>query len=425
MKYKLSIYNNIFSFESKKYLYNSHSGAFFSMDSDLDYYLTHIGNTENVETNSAFTFLREKGIIVPQCLDEFGQFRMRGLYNQFDTHPRQISFVILTTTACNYRCFYCYQDGVQGQHMTTETQNAVIKFVCQSIDNTGCASIRITWFGGEPLLNQACIEHISEQIIPYCHERSIEYSASIISNGSLIDKSFIDKFQAYHIQNIQITVDGTAPTYCVYKGSSHKDYCAVAKNLLSLSQVTCLDIRLNTDGENYPQIKSFVKEIIAAGICIPNTNFYLAKIYDSSWKNNKVFSDLQIDFLSFLFQNELYKNIFAYLPKSKYISCGLMQQCSAVIDVDGALLRCEHYVGNCDEVIGTVFEGRFFNDGDYKFIDDPIPKRCKVCSMYPICRRGCAQLRIDKKTSDNCLAFKNFVEKTLLYISKSLRQSGK
>lgn len=114
---------------------------------------------------------------------------------------------------CNARCFYCYEDGLRYGRMRQEDCENIVNFL-KTLD---CSQgIDLTWFGGEPLMNQEWMDCFSDSL----EKTGIEFSAFIITNGSKIDDTTIDKMvNKWKIQAIQITLDGSYEKYF-----SRKDY---------------------------------------------------------------------------------------------------------------------------------------------------------------------------------------------------------
>ena len=76
-------------------------------------------------------------------------------------HPEH--FTILTTSACNARCFYCYELGLKNKtHMSLETAEKVAKYIIKHAPKD--RSVTLDWFGGEPLFNHKMISIISSRV---------------------------------------------------------------------------------------------------------------------------------------------------------------------------------------------------------------------------------------------------------------------
>ena len=428
MLYKTSIYNNWYEFHSKRYLFNSHSGTFSSVTQELYDYIIKINENKNPHENVYFDFLIRKGIIVPADLEEFNLVYTKSLSEKYGFFSQTLSFVIATTRACNYRCRYCFEETSESSsgnriNMTTETQNSVIKYIKRSLRrNKLCKELFVTWFGGEPLLNKACIKNISEPIIQYCKENDIKYSATVITNGSLIDQEFINMVDTYKINSVQITFDGTMDTYCRYKGALPDQFHRAVESIFSFPLTTRLLVRLNTDFINYPSIKKFVSNLLPRIREEKKENsiiFYLAPIEDGCMTSMfpQQFTSVNKDFLLFLKENKLYSSIKQIIPTPKKISCGLMKSGCYAIDATGALMKCEHYIGDDSKSAGDVFSGSVYNENEMKFTGTNYSNKCTQCSIYPICHEGCIQKRIDRNTFMDCDSFRSNVENILYVLS--------
>ena len=64
-----------------------------------------------------------------------------------EERPEGISgYVILPTTACNARCFYCFEQGMEARKMSPETVEDTLRFILEHRPEG--RGIHIHWFGG-------------------------------------------------------------------------------------------------------------------------------------------------------------------------------------------------------------------------------------------------------------------------------------
>lgn len=97
------------------------------------------------------------------------------------------NIVILTTTDCNARCYYCFEHGIEPLYMQEATAEAIIQY-CKK--NYKEKEIAITWFGGEPLLNWSIIKYITLGLI----DAGYELVSHVTTNGSLVNQEILDFF---------------------------------------------------------------------------------------------------------------------------------------------------------------------------------------------------------------------------------------
>lgn len=115
-------------------------------------------------------------------------------------HPS--TFTILSTTKCNARCFYCYENGLNNKrHMTLEVAEQVADYINKVAYN----HINLAWFGGEPLFNMKVIDKITNKL----HSYNREFTSSMTTNGYLFNKDIIIKAKnTWNLRTVQITIDG-------------------------------------------------------------------------------------------------------------------------------------------------------------------------------------------------------------------------
>ena len=89
--------------------------------------------------------------------------------------------------------------------MTQDVQDAVIQFIKQKIGTS--KSLGVTWYGGEPTLALDVIEYISANLIEYCIDNGLDYSAGIITNGYLLTRETVSLLNKFKVQFYQITLD--------------------------------------------------------------------------------------------------------------------------------------------------------------------------------------------------------------------------
>ena len=96
-------------------------------------------------------------------------------------------FVILPTSACNARCFYCFERGMRYQKMSAETVEDTLRFILRHKPENA-KKIHIHWFGGEPM----CAPDNIDRICAGLTEAGIAFSAAMTSNGSLFTRETAD-----------------------------------------------------------------------------------------------------------------------------------------------------------------------------------------------------------------------------------------
>ena len=152
INYSKSKYNIFVPYnESEFIIYNSLSGSIGKFDLE-----TYKRYKENQLKESEIDKLLEKGILIPDSFDELNKIhndRLCGILNDTIKHYR-----IWPTSACNAKCYYCFEKGVKQESMSKDVADATINFIERGVSNKD--TIKIEWFGGEPLLNIDIIDYV-------------------------------------------------------------------------------------------------------------------------------------------------------------------------------------------------------------------------------------------------------------------------
>lgn len=168
------------------------------------------------------------------------------------------SFTILTTTDCNARCYYCYEAGVSRKTMSAETAGDVAEHIARV---SGGGSVELRWFGGEPLLNTKAMDIICRRL----GEKGIHYRSLMITNGYYLDGAAAEKaVELWHLQKVQITLDGTAEVYNRVKAYAEGGdaYDRVLGNIeTALDAGITVAIRLHVGNHNAEELLRLCEEL--------------------------------------------------------------------------------------------------------------------------------------------------------------------
>ena len=159
------------------------------------------------ENKNTVQKLMEKGMIVSEERDEdvfcYSSY-LKAVNNNY------LHLTINPTDKCNFKCIYCYENNKNG-NMSEETQSDIISFVRKEIHKY--EGLRISWFGGEPLLQMEIIDRLSTEFISICSRLKRSYMATITTNGYLLTKNVFERLLKLKVVHFQITMDGTKETH--------------------------------------------------------------------------------------------------------------------------------------------------------------------------------------------------------------------
>ena len=390
---KESAYNVYKETQGEYLVYNTLYGGFARLDTDeynkiksLSFGLLEIETVDLLKIN---------GFIIDSCINEtevYDKARHKIIKLQ---KVENTGYVIAVTTDCNARCPYCYEKGTDIIYMDRQCADKVINFIDRNYNGN---IINITWFGGEPLLNIEIINYICEKLV----ENNIKFISSIITNGYLFnDKLVTMAGYKWNLSHVQISLDGTEPEYNKiknYKYTNINPFKNVIKNIERLvNNEINVSIRLNISRDNAKNIQELVKYISDKILFNKYLVIYPAFVEGLEKKyslndNEKV--DIIKELLDIVpFYSLAWYRSKLYEPPYLY-ACMRENPLSVVIDSDGSICRCEHYIGRKKlQNINNTYDNvkNFF---DVK-IDYEVNENCKKCKFYPRCLGGCMADRLE------------------------------
>lgn len=309
-------------------------------------------------------------------------------------------FSVLTTTDCNARCFYCYEMGIRRFSMPRETARETAEYIARV---SGGKPVKIRWFGGEPLYNQEAISMICDTLAA----RGIEYKSSMVSNGYYLDTETVQKARdQWHLEKVQITIDGTEDKYNQIKAYIHAEgnpYQRIMNNIRAALQTGIkVTIRLNMDADNATDLLRLVDEIAERFADSPKPNLYVAILQEFAGKihEHNTPEDMEQQYYAIrnkaeeyglLRQKELPHTIQVY-------SCMADNpECETILP-DGRTGRCEHY---SEAVITGSIRDEKRDQNVVRLWQERLDvQECEDCVLYPVCvklkqcewnRNGCTE----------------------------------
>lgn len=331
--------------------------------------------------------LIEKYFLVPLEHDDVKLCdQLREITKKFDTDQILTMYTIVTTTACNARCFYCFEAGAETTFMSEKTSNSVADYI---IKHCGNKRVILNWFGGEPLCNIKPIDIITNQL----DEAKIEYISQFTTNGYLFNKNLIQHArEQWKINSVQITLDGMSETYSAVKNYKNGDVNAfehVIDNVHELlNENIKVIIRMNLDNYNFEELCELSDYLYNTFYKYENFSMYAHPLFENSGYMPIKRQENEKNLLGENFMKLRWKihkmgmwRRGTVLPKKlKIISCMADNKHAVLISTDGKIGRCDRFVNS-----------HFLSDiySDYKISNDNqyIKKcnSCYLCSCYPSC----------------------------------------
>ncbi len=286
-----------------------------------------------------------------------------------DTNYFLRTIVLNLTYSCNLKCSYCYANQgaycQPGISMSYETARQAIDLLFESVRKNSGNTMRIVFFGGEPLLSYQLII----DIVKYVTQKNIdnyEIQYLMTTNGTLIKEAQAIFFKKNKFQ-IMVSIDGDKIThdscriYANGEGSYHDTVCAVE---LMIKKEIPLEGRITIANNNTDILKS-VKHLRKIGLkrITFATDYNLSR---SGFDNFLKSLSLLASYYLYSIQNADYFDISNFtapissiVTKSKKIfhcSAGLSY---LSVGADGLIYRCPRFTDNKLFQIGRVGKNSF------------------------------------------------------------------
>ena len=429
---KASNFNFFFPYEQdneKMIAYNAFSNSLALLDMDKYGMLTAFDEHGTAIDDEEFVKqLKSTGFLVEDEISEIELIRLKMLRSRFST--RSMGLTIAPTADCNFRCPYCYEKGViKPQYMTPETEEAIVKLVesrAKSIE-----TLRVSWYGGEPLMAAGVVESLSKRFIEICEEHKITYNASMVTNGYFLNRENIEMLNSLKVTSVQVTIDGNREMHdsMRFLADGGGTFDTIMDNLSENKDIIpMIDLRMNVNKNNAPHIKE-VQDMVKCRGLSDKVKPYLGKMtkdneeYDGSVCFSA--SDFADEYLSRYYEveNDDYMD---YYPKKKANYCTADSEAGLVIDSEGRVYKCWKDIGKNDRCIGTVKQSKnydFYRNErlylNYLLYDPTQDDLCKHCKVLPICMGSCPADRVVNAT-DKCSMYKFNLDGIMNLVARKL-----
>lgn len=353
---------------------------------------THVISLENV--NKLTDFLIENYYLVPENVDEQSVYcEFNDLINLLDQSQEITSYTVLTTTACNARCFYCFEKDFIPISMSKKTAHDLASYI---IKNHGENEVSLHWFGGEPLCNLAVIDEVSKDL----KAAGCAFKSNITSNGYAFTEELAKRAKSlWNVSFVQITLDGMADEHNRRKnfyGDAPNPFENIIKNIHSLLQNDILvSIRINLDQKNIDSVRELLSFLNDEFSGEKNLVIYPAKIFDDcgAWKIER--SDYERGKLDCSY-NEFKKylsdanrlRVKAADNKYKYNHCGSNNKHHRTISPEGKFLACHNLSATLS--YGSIYDG-ITDEKTFELWmnNSTVRNKCDDCELLPECTAFC------------------------------------
>lgn len=297
-----------------------------------------------------------------------------------------LDITISFTEDCNLACKYCSQNNTKNfNKISKETINDIVEYIeiCKKHYNYKKVSFHL--FGGEPLLCKKEIYYLLEKL----KKTNMQYSFFIDTNGVLIDKEFIKKFDNLTI-SITLSDEEDHNRFRIFK-NGNGSYRQISDNINKihhyLDENHKLIIRFNANHDNIKQFKDFalkLKRKKINEIIIANTYNFDFNNRTNKLSRKKYKAWYTKEALPFLLKNDFDIDF----PTASYF-CKGYEKHSIKIHSNGNISMCNGAKDNSKINIKEIL-AHFRKNGVLNlFIEEKkaelIDSKCKKCSFLLLC----------------------------------------
>lgn len=316
-----------------------------------------------------------------------------------------VSLTICPTMGCNFDCPYCFENHVSGK-MPPDVQDDVVGLAERMMEVSGAKALRVTWFGGEPLLAPDVIESLSALLARAANARGATYEADIITNGYLLTGDVAALLKRAHVTRAQVTLDGIGGAHDATRhlAGGEGTFARIVENLSRPGLPLAVKVRHNVHEGNRAQVeplREFVAHLAAES---KNELSYRAAIVS----DNGVARDrgsqarpLGASEAGRLIASQAARDF----AKGRGHHCGAHRLLSIGIDERGRLQKCWEAVDKPHLSFGTARDwdpanplATASNPGTlaaYLNTAAPVPDpECDECVWLPLCVGGCPHRRL-------------------------------
>ncbi|MCK4668025.1 SPASM domain-containing protein [Candidatus Dependentiae bacterium] len=401
---KASMYNFFFKYHAKKYLaYNSFSNAFAEV-TDSEYKIIK----KILKSPDKFKYKTKKerklrdslimgNYLIDNDFDELTAIKFEYLSGRFDSSG--LGLTLAPTMNCNFRCEYCYEEHLKVD-MSEEVQLALIEMVKSYAPKI--THLSIFWFGGEPTLKMDIIERLTKAFMKICKENKIRYTASMVSNGYLINRKFAKRLKALKIDSVQITLDGLKEIHDKRRPvvGGYGSFDRIIKNMKEIADIISINLRINVDKTNYKDaldLLDYLKKQKLDGKVSPY--FGVVTAYTDSCSNiadscfdNQEYSKAEVQMYKEAIKKGFTIAKYPYRIHGGYCTADTLN--SMVISSNGAIFKCWNYIteeekyaiGHLVKPDNKTYYYNLLGWMKHNILENP---DCLECEVLPICMGGC------------------------------------
>lgn len=251
--------------DGEVWLYNTFTKAHVLLDEEAAAVLAEPPEAPQGDEAAALEALQDLGFLVETR--EAERHALQQWFTDFSEDATDLRVTVLTTLQCNFGCEYCFQnDADRSPRMSLETSARVASWIGQRMDALGPERTILTFFGGEPLLNQPVLYDLAARFHEEAIRRQIVPLINVITNGLLLTPEIVDRLTPYGLNGIKVTLDGDKHTHDRLRPlrGGQGTFDRIVANVCRLADRVPITVGGNFDEgsiESFPALLDHLKEL--------------------------------------------------------------------------------------------------------------------------------------------------------------------
>lgn len=325
-----------------------------------------------------------------------------------------IDLTILLTHQCQMKCQYCFEGEKDSTSISHDSLQAIMNFLMTHRDN--CNRLRVTWFGGEPLLNYQKLKDMSMRLIEFCRENEIQYTGDITTNAFALSRErCMEMVKELNVSRFIITLDGPAAIHDRRRPlrSGLPTFHRIWENIGHLIDAGArVTIRMTIDRENAASIPEFLNKVsessyagmVGLTFCRTIDFNFTPEHISSLLYSEKEFAEVEWSLIQIAHSLGLYSYSFPYAAPEG----GCLRKGDVVVGSDGVVYKCLDTVGDKRWALTSIDKLDLLSETPqwYKEWREWNPSQsplCSKCTLRPLCNGGCPHNALfrDKRHGSN------------------------
>ncbi len=361
----------------------------------------HSGRTGNEES----AVLSELGLLVKSADAERDE--MLGFVDEVNGLNKVLKAVVVMNLDCNLACRYCFEGQRKGAYfMSEEDCGRVVDFlrtVLRAKDGKDIDEIKITFYGGEPLLSFERVIFIAERTRRMAEENGVKFSFSFITNGTLLTGEKVERLKPLGLKEALITIDGPRKTHDRNRPfrNGNGSFDTIIRNVRDVCTMMEIQVGGNFTSENHHEFPKLLDYMLSSGLTPPtikSVNFVPVMMEQAGIAqpdfNDGCMSANEPWILEagpFLREEILKRGFRADMIMPSF--CMVEYDTNFVVNHDGSIYKCPGFIGREAYKIGDIKTGI----NDYRTshnLDNWKNEECLDCAYLPLCFGGCRYMKL-------------------------------